>query len=131
VERVTFFSPETGFAVLRAQVRGQRDPLTVLGSLPSMSAGEWLTADGWWVRDKEHGLQFKAKILKTIPPTTSRVTALLLWWPILKLLAHRFSYIAPDTRYSWNGKHFGRFPLSAPIRTGKCVHLNPTRSHQP
>jgi exodeoxyribonuclease V alpha subunit len=51
--------------------RGQREPVTILGSLPSVSAGEWLTADGWWVRDKEHGLQFKARILKTIPPTTS------------------------------------------------------------
>jgi exodeoxyribonuclease V alpha subunit len=70
VERVTFFNPESGFAVLRVHVRGQRDPVTVLGSLPSVSAGEWLTAEGWWVRDKEHGLQFKAKILKTIPPTT-------------------------------------------------------------
>jgi exodeoxyribonuclease V alpha subunit len=71
VDRVTFFNPESGFAVLRVQVRGQRDPVTVLGSLPSVSAGEWLTADGWWVRDKEHGLQFKAKILKTTPPTTN------------------------------------------------------------
>jgi exodeoxyribonuclease V alpha subunit len=71
VERVTFFNPESGFSVLRVHVRGQRDPVTVLGSLPSVSAGEWLTAEGWWVRDKEHGLQFKAKILKTIPPTTS------------------------------------------------------------
>ena len=71
VERVTFFNPESGFAVLRVQVRGERDPATILGSLPSVSAGEWLTADGWWVRDKEHGLQFKARILKTIPPTTS------------------------------------------------------------
>jgi hypothetical protein len=25
--------------------------------------------NGWWVRDKEHGFQFKAKILKTIPPS--------------------------------------------------------------
>ena len=71
MERVTFFNSESGFAVLRVHVRGQRDPVTVLGSLPSVSAGEWLTADGWWVRDKEHGLQFKARILKTIPPTTS------------------------------------------------------------
>ena len=71
VERVTFFNPESGFAVLRVNVRGQRDPVTVLGSLPSVSAGEWLTAEGWWVREKEHGLQFKAKMLKTIPPTTS------------------------------------------------------------
>ncbi len=71
VERVTFFSPESGFAVLRVKVRGQRDLVTVLGSVPTVSAGEWLTAKGWWVRDKEHGLQFKAQVLKATPPTTS------------------------------------------------------------
>lgn len=71
VERVTFFNEENGFAVLRVKVRGQRELVTVLGSLPSISAGEWLTANGWWVRDKEHGLQFKANILKAVPPTTS------------------------------------------------------------
>jgi exodeoxyribonuclease V alpha subunit len=71
VERVTFFNEESGFAVLRVKVQGQRELVTVLGSLPSVSAGEWLTADGWWVRDKEHGLQFKAKVLKAVPPNTS------------------------------------------------------------
>jgi len=25
-----------------------------------VTAGEWLAAEGQWVRDKEHGLQFKA-----------------------------------------------------------------------
>ncbi|HVC89103.1 MAG TPA: ATP-dependent RecD-like DNA helicase [Acidobacteriaceae bacterium] len=70
VERVTFFSEESGFAVLRVKVRGQRDLVTVLGSLPAVSAGEWLTAKGSWVRDKEHGLQFKAQVLKAVPPTT-------------------------------------------------------------
>src|ERR1019366_3856755 len=71
VERVTFFNQESGFAVLRVKVRGQRDLVTVLGSLPSISAGEWLTAKGWGVRDKEHGLQFKSTVLKAIPPTTN------------------------------------------------------------
>jgi exodeoxyribonuclease V alpha subunit len=42
----------------------------VIGSLPSVTAGEWLVAEGSWVRDKEHGLQFKAKSVKTVPPTT-------------------------------------------------------------
>jgi hypothetical protein len=46
VERVTFFYEENGFAVLRVKIRGQRDLVTVLGSLPSVSAGEWLTAKG-------------------------------------------------------------------------------------
>ena len=40
-------------------------------TVPSISAGEWLTGRGGWVRDKEHGLQFKAQILKATPPTTS------------------------------------------------------------
>src|ERR1035438_536519 len=71
VERVTFFNEESGFAVLRVKVRGQRDLVTVLGSLPSVSAGEWMTAKGWWVRDKEHGRQFKAQGMKAVPPTTS------------------------------------------------------------
>jgi exodeoxyribonuclease V alpha subunit len=71
VERVTFFNEESGFAVLRVKVHGQRELVTVLGSLPSVSAGEWLTAEGWWVRDKEHGLQFKAQVLKAVPPNTS------------------------------------------------------------
>ena len=71
VERVTFFNEESGFAVLRVKVRGQRDLVTVLGPVPSISAGEWLTGRGWWVRDQEHGLQFKAQTLKATPPTTS------------------------------------------------------------
>ena len=71
VERVTFFNQESGFSVLRVKVRGQREAVTVLGSLPSVSAGEWLTAEGWWIRDKQHGLQFKAKELRTVPPNTN------------------------------------------------------------
>ena len=70
IERVTFFNEESGFAVLRVKVPGHRDEVTIIGSLPSVSAGEWLAAEGWWVRDKEHGLQFKAITLKTVPPTT-------------------------------------------------------------
>jgi exodeoxyribonuclease V alpha subunit len=70
IERVTFHNDESGFCVLRVRVRGHRDEITVIGSLPSVTAGEWLVAEGWWVRDKEHGLQFKAKSVKSVPPTT-------------------------------------------------------------
>jgi exodeoxyribonuclease V alpha subunit len=71
IERVTFHNDDSGFCVLRVRARGQREETTVVGSLPSVSAGEWLTAEGWWVRDKEHGLQFKATTMKTVPPTTA------------------------------------------------------------
>jgi exodeoxyribonuclease V alpha subunit len=70
IERVTFFNEENGFAVLRVKVQARRELLTVVGSLPSVSAGEWLTAEGRWIRDREHGLQFKAETLKSSPPTT-------------------------------------------------------------
>jgi exodeoxyribonuclease V alpha subunit len=70
IERVTFFNEESGFCVLRIKAPGHREEVTVIGSLPSVSAGEWLSGEGWWVRDKEHGLQFKASTIRTVPPTT-------------------------------------------------------------
>src|SRR3989442_1922178 len=70
IERVTFHNDENGFCVLRVKTKGHREETTVVGSLPSVNAGEWLVAEGWWVRDKEHGLQFKATAMKTVPPTT-------------------------------------------------------------
>lgn len=70
VERVTFHSEETGFAVLRVTVKGYRELVTVIGVLPSVNAGEWITAQGNWVQDKQHGPQFKTTFLKASPPTS-------------------------------------------------------------
>src|SRR4051812_3621652 len=70
VERVTFHNPENGFAVLRVQVTGRRGLVTLVGSLPSIVAGEHVEATGVWVQDREHGPQFKASELKTAPPHT-------------------------------------------------------------
>ncbi len=70
IERVTFHNEENGFAVLRVKARGHRDLVTVVGSLASVSAGEWLTAEGRWVQDREFGQQFRAELLKSSAPTT-------------------------------------------------------------
>ena len=69
VERVTFHNAENGFAVLKVHARGKRDLVTVVGHTPAVSAGEWITASGIWISDRTHGLQFKAEVLKTTPPT--------------------------------------------------------------
>ena len=53
IERVTFHSDESGFAVLRVKVAKHRDQVTVVGTLPSVSAGEWIEAEGGWVQDEE------------------------------------------------------------------------------
>jgi exodeoxyribonuclease V alpha subunit len=70
IERVTFHSEASGFCVLRVKVKGNRDPVTVIGSAASVSAGEFIECQGAWINDRQHGLQFKAKELKVVPPTT-------------------------------------------------------------
>jgi exodeoxyribonuclease V alpha subunit len=71
VERVTFHNEENGFAVLKVKARGKRDLVTVVGHAASISAGEFIHAVGVWTTDRTHGLQFKADLLKTTPPTTA------------------------------------------------------------
>jgi exodeoxyribonuclease V alpha subunit len=44
--------------------------VTVIGSLPSVTPGEWLTAEGFWVHNKEHGFELRAQKLRSVPPTT-------------------------------------------------------------
>jgi exodeoxyribonuclease V alpha subunit len=70
IERVTFFSEENGFAVLQVKAKGHRDLVTVVGSLASVTAGEWITAQGRWIQDKQYGQQFKAELLTSTAPTT-------------------------------------------------------------
>src|ERR671933_185745 len=71
VERVTFHNPENGFCVLRVQVRGHRDLVTVVGHASSISAGEFIQASGSWTNDRTHGVQFRAVFLKSTVPTTT------------------------------------------------------------
>ena len=71
VERVTYYNAENGFCVLRAKVRGHREVVTVVGHAATIAAGEWVTATGDWVNDRTHGQQFKARFLRTSPPTSA------------------------------------------------------------
>jgi exodeoxyribonuclease V alpha subunit len=71
VERVTYHNVENGFCVLRAKARGHRDVVTVVGHAAAVAAGEWITASGEWVNDRTHGQQFKARFLRTSPPTSA------------------------------------------------------------
>jgi exodeoxyribonuclease V alpha subunit len=70
IERVTFFNEENGFVVLKVKVKGHREDVAIVGSLPSATPGEWLTAEGRWERNREFGVQFRAELLKSSAPTT-------------------------------------------------------------
>ena len=56
--------------MLQVKAKGRLDLVTVVGSLPSVTPGEWLTAEGGWVQDREFGLQFRAVMLNSTAPTT-------------------------------------------------------------
>ncbi|MGC9161820.1 YrrC family ATP-dependent DNA helicase, partial [Acidithiobacillus sp.] len=70
IERVTFHNEGSGFCVLRIKARGQKDLVTVVGHAATVTAGEWITASGIWITDRDHGLQFKAAFLKISAPTS-------------------------------------------------------------
>ena len=70
VERVTYHNSENGFCVLRVNVKGHKDLVTIVGNLSMISAGEHIQASGIWIHDRQHGNQFKAEFLKATPPTS-------------------------------------------------------------
>src|SRR5215831_11059450 len=70
VERVTFHSPQSGFCVVRVHVRGQRDFVTVVGTVAQIAPGEYVEAEGQWVHNHTHGRQFQARQLHVILPST-------------------------------------------------------------
>jgi exodeoxyribonuclease V alpha subunit len=69
VERITFHNDETGFCVLQVKARGYRRPVTVVGQTARVAVGELVQAEGSFVDDPRHGVQFHAATLATATPT--------------------------------------------------------------
>ena len=70
VERVTFHNEDTGFAVLKVKVKGRRDLVPVVGVVAAVSPGEWITAEGRWERNREHGAQLRATTIRCQTPNS-------------------------------------------------------------
>ncbi len=71
IERITFHNPENGYAVLKVAVRGIAVPVTVVGTVMMVTAGEHLNAQGRWTMDRQHGRQFEAQAIETTHPKTA------------------------------------------------------------
>jgi exodeoxyribonuclease V alpha subunit len=71
IERVTYHNDENGFTVVRVQVRGRRELVTVVGQTATAAVGESIQAGGSWVQDRTHGLQFRAAWWRTAAPTSA------------------------------------------------------------
>ncbi len=73
VERITYESEATGFRVLRVgavEGAGQRDTVTVVGTLPPVGSGTRVRVTGDFRQDPRHGEQFRADTLITLAPET-------------------------------------------------------------
>jgi len=78
VERITFYSEETGYTVLRlrpeggwgAAAAGDDGLLTVVGNLPEVNPGESLRLHGSWMAHSQYGRQFKAEQCEQILPAS-------------------------------------------------------------
>ena len=70
VERVTFQNSDNGYSVLKVNVKGYNDLVTVVGTLPEVPAGSVLELQGDWTVDKKYGTEFVVKEWKEVMPAT-------------------------------------------------------------
>jgi len=70
LDRLVFAGDTSDFIVARLIVRGRREPVTVVGSLPSPHPGETLVLEGQWEFDKKFGEQFRFQNAQARAPST-------------------------------------------------------------
>ncbi len=70
LERIVYENEESGFVVARVNVRGMREPVTVVGPLVAVSPGEVIVMEGQWTNHPVFGEQFKVTEYRTQLPVT-------------------------------------------------------------
>jgi len=66
VSAIIYQNEENGYTILRLDVRDEE--VTVVGSMPGVSPGEYLTVKGRWVRHATYGPQFRADVVERKMP---------------------------------------------------------------
>ncbi len=70
IERLTFANEENGYTVMSVRVRGQRQPVTVVGHLAGPAVGEFIEMEGTFVATPKYGRQFQVVRHRLAPPNT-------------------------------------------------------------
>lgn len=70
VERVTFHSEVSGYTVLRFNMPGERELVTVIGSFPEIHAGQTLCLTGYYREHPKYGRQFQCLHAQETKPAT-------------------------------------------------------------
>ena len=67
VAAVVFQNPENGYSVLRLNAGG-KEPVTVVGVVPSTSVGERLRVEGRWIEHSTYGRQLEIRTVERLMP---------------------------------------------------------------
>jgi exodeoxyribonuclease V alpha subunit len=70
VERVTFEAEDSGFRVVKVNVPGRGEPLTIVGIFPPLTQGSRVRVRGTLVKDARYGEQLKALHVTELLPNT-------------------------------------------------------------
>ncbi|HYL80590.1 MAG TPA: ATP-dependent RecD-like DNA helicase, partial [Candidatus Acidoferrum sp.] len=70
VSRITYVSEESQYVVARLDVPGKSDPVTIVGTVLSLTPGETLRVHGRWSHHPKYGEQFKVEQYESIVPAT-------------------------------------------------------------
>ncbi len=75
VERITYYSEETNYCVLRLRpnqlMLGRDQLVTVVGTMPEVQPGESVRLQGEWTNHPKHGRQFRAEIVTQVRPASA------------------------------------------------------------
>ncbi len=72
IERITYNDAESGYAVLRVEVKGYPDLVTAVGTVASPAVGEVLTMKGVWMDHPRFGSQFKISEYNSFAPSSAK-----------------------------------------------------------
>ncbi len=70
IERITYANDENGYTIAKLKVYGQKDLVTVVGTLMAPTPGEIIKMKGQWVNHPKYGEQFKIVHYKTAVPAS-------------------------------------------------------------
>ena len=70
VDTFTNQNAENGYSIMKVNVKGYKDLVTIVGSLLDVPVGSVLLCDGDWKVDKKYGTQFIVQYYEEVMPAT-------------------------------------------------------------
>lgn len=69
IDSIVFSNEENGYMIARIKIPNQKEPVTIVGTLPGVHIGETIQSHGTWKKHPKFGQQFEVSSFKTQAPT--------------------------------------------------------------